>query len=123
LTEQVLYRADEPPQHRIRPDLKGTVIEAEHCTMVRWVIPAGQDPTPLHAHAEFEQICTVLSGAIETTVGGEVLVARGGDTFRIRRGVVHGATRALDGRDAVVLDVFTPPRREYVEAARREAGR
>ncbi len=116
-----VYRAGEEPLHWIRPDLPGTVVAGEHCTLVRWAVPAGGPPTPLHSHEEFEQISTVLSGRIETSVDGEILILGPGDICRIRRGIVHGATRAQGETAAVVLDVFTPPRRQYVEAAERSA--
>jgi quercetin dioxygenase-like cupin family protein len=121
LSQRVVYRAGEEPLHQIRPDLAGTVVACEHCTVVRWAVPAGADPTPLHSHVEFEQISTILSGRIETTVGEKSFVLGPGDICHIRRGEIHGKTRALDGQAAVVLDVFTPPRPLYVEAAERSA--
>ena len=44
-----------------------------------------------------------------------------GDLIRIARGAQHGNTTALDDRDAIVLDIFMPPRPQYLEAARAEA--
>ena len=120
MSDGTVYLAGEEPLHWIRPDLAGTVIDGEHATLVRWAVPAGKPPTPMHAHAEYEQICTVLSGSIETTVGDTVYTLKAGDICQIRRGVQHGRTTALGGTDAVVLDVFTPPRQHYIEAARRE---
>ena len=89
---------------------------------MRWSVPAGRAPTPVHAHAEYEQISTVLAGSIETEVGGEMFKLKAGDVCHIRRGVPHGRTRALGDADAVVLDVFTPRREQYVASARREPG-
>lgn len=119
MAEQTVYRAGESAMHQIRPDLAGTVIDGEHATLVRWLIPAGRPATPLHSHAEYEQITTVLSGRIETTVGDEVFMLGAGDVCQIRRGILHGGTCAVGGQDAVILDVFTPPRPDYLEAARR----
>ena len=45
---------------------------------------------------------------------------RAGDMCRIERNVMHGRTRALDGVNAVLVDVFSPPRADYVAAARKE---
>ena len=109
------------PLHRVRPDLVGSVFEGADVTLVRWDIPADRPTTPLHSHVEHEQFTIVISGAIETTVGDEVLVLRAGDMCRIERNVMHGSTRALDGVNAVLVDVFSPPRADYVAAARRGA--
>jgi quercetin dioxygenase-like cupin family protein len=121
VTQQIMYPAADKPLHRIRPDLFGTVIPAEHGTLVRWAVPAGQPETPLHSHIEFEQITVLLEGRIRTRVGDEVFVLGPGDLIRIARGAQHGNTTALDGRDAMVLDIFMPPRPQYLDAAQAEA--
>ena len=36
MTDKIVYRAADKPSHRIRSDLLGTVIPAEHGTLVRW---------------------------------------------------------------------------------------
>jgi quercetin dioxygenase-like cupin family protein len=120
VTDQIAYYAADRPSHQIRPDLLGTVIPAEHGTLVRWAVPAGQPETPLHSHKEFEQITVLLEGRIKTRVGPETFILGPGDLVRIAPGAVHGATTALDGRDALVLDIFMPPRQQYLEAARTE---
>ena len=106
------------PVHQVRPDLAGTVCEGRDVTLVRWDIPASRAATPIHHHADHEQFTIVISGSVETTIGDEVLTLRPGDMCRIDRGVPHGRTRVLDGKDAVLIDVFSPPRPEYVAAAR-----
>ncbi|HEX4297302.1 MAG TPA: cupin domain-containing protein [Devosia sp.] len=120
MTEPIVYPAADKPSHRIRPDLLGTVIPAEHGTLVRWAVPAHQPETPLHSHIEFEQITVILEGRIRTRVGDEYFVLGPGDLVRIARGAMHGNTTALGDADAVVLDIFMPPRAQYVEAARIE---
>jgi quercetin dioxygenase-like cupin family protein len=114
---QIVFRAAERPSQRIRADLLGTVIPAEHGTLVRWVVEANRPETPLHSHGEFEQLTIVMAGRLRTTVDGETYVLETGDVLRIDRGAVHGKTIALDGRDAVVVDIFMPPRQQYLDAA------
>jgi quercetin dioxygenase-like cupin family protein len=116
VSDRIVYPAAERPSHRIRPDLLGTVISAEHGTLVRWTVPANEPPTPLHHHREFEQITILMSGRLQTTVDGETYVLETGDVLRIDSGAAHGATIALDGRDATVIDVFMPPRQQYLDA-------
>ena len=90
-----VFRGDEAPRHRIRPDLFGTVMSGGNVTLVRWVIPSGAAATGFHSHEVHEQFTIVLSGSIETVVGEETLVLRAGDVCQIKPNVVHGGTRAL----------------------------
>lgn len=117
MSEQILYPAAARPSHRIRPDLLGTVIGAEHGTLVRWAVKANQPETPLHSHIEFEQVTVLLEGRLRTRVGDEVFLLNPGDLLRIARGKLHGNTTALGDADAIVLDIFMPPRQQYLDAA------
>ena len=119
MPEPIVYPAADKPRHQIRPDLLGTVIPAEHGTLVRWAIPAHQPETPLHSHIEFEQIMVVLEGQIRTRVGDAVFTLSAGDVLRIDRGALHGNSVVIGDRDALVLDIFMPPRAQYLEAAKR----
>lgn len=119
MPDPIVYPATDMPAHQIRPDLLGTVIPAEHGTLVRWAIPAHQPETPLHNHIEFEQIMVILEGHLRTRVGDDVYTLSSGDVLRIDRGVMHGNTVVIGDRDALVLDIFMPPRAQYLEAAKR----
>jgi quercetin dioxygenase-like cupin family protein len=63
-----------------------------------------------HSHPH-EQMVYVLSGAIEINVAGQLHRAHAGDNFIVVSNAVHQAT-ALE--DSVVLDVFTPTRKDYL---------
>ncbi|HVZ15046.1 MAG TPA: cupin domain-containing protein [Bauldia sp.] len=117
MSEQVVFRSGEGPFHRIRPDLAGVLIGGEKVTLVRWDFPVGRAPTPVHSHAEHEQFCVMLSGSVRTMLGGEEVTLHPGDIMVIRRNVPHGATVVLGDENAVMLDVYSPPREEYVAAA------
>jgi quercetin dioxygenase-like cupin family protein len=67
---------------------------------------------PLHDHPH-EQGGMLLKGRMELTIGDEVRVCEAGSMFLIPPNVPHKAV-AVDG-PAVVLDVFTPIREDYVE--------
>ena len=123
MSEQVVFRAGEGPFHRIRPDLAGVLIGGEKVTLVRWDFPVGRAPTPVHAHAEHEQFCIMLAGSVRTRLGDEVVMLNAGDVMRIKRNVPHGATVVLGTENAVMLDVYSPPREEYVAAAAKPAER
>ncbi|NWF70346.1 MAG: cupin domain-containing protein [Chloroflexi bacterium] len=69
---------------------------------------------PTHQHMN-DQVGYVVSGEVEMTIGGVVRVCGAGDTYAIPGGILHSA-RALS--DALVIDVFSPPRNDYRTEAR-----
>lgn len=123
MAEQVVFRAGEGPFHQIRPDLEGVLIGGEDVTVVRWEFPVGRPATPVHSHTDHEQFCIMLNGTVRMTLGDEVVTLRAGDVCRIRRNVPHGATIVVGTEPAVMLDVYSPPREEYVAAAAKPAVR
>lgn len=64
----------------------------------------------VHSHPH-DQIVYVVRGHLRVTCEGETYDVRAGDSFVVRGGVEHGAS-ALD--DSLVIDVFTPCRKEYI---------
>ena len=110
-------RHDDVARHPVRADLRGTVIEGERVTLVRWMIKAGEPATRLHHHDVHEQFTIVISGVVSTLVGEERLSLAAGDVCRIKPGIVHGETIALNGTGAVLIDVFEPTREDYAAAA------
>ena len=120
MKQETVSRSSDVGLHQIRPDLRGTVIEGENITLVRWVSQPGDPVTPLHAHDMHEQFSIMLQGSVETTVGDETLVLQCGDICRILAGVVHGKTRVLGDTTAVLIDVFEPRREDYVAKAQGE---
>lgn len=74
---------------------------------------------PVHAHEE-EQVTFVIEGQFEFNLDGEVRTMAPGMAVLVPPGVPHGA-RTLDSA-CVEVDVFSPPRRVLVEAARMAEG-
>ena len=64
-----------------------------------------------HRHPH-EQVSYILSGSFQYTMEEEVYELKRGDTYYVPPGVLHGAT-ALE--DAVILDIFTPQREDFLE--------
>lgn len=118
-TESNVFLAGAGPLHDVRPDLQGTVMEGTAVTLVRWTIDPLRQPTGLHAHVHHEQFTVVVSGRIETTVDGTPVLLGPGDVCRIAPGAPHGSTRAIGPEVAILVDVFSPPREDYVAAARK----
>jgi quercetin dioxygenase-like cupin family protein len=63
-----------------------------------------------HAHPH-DQLVYIISGRLRFSAGPEVFEVKAGDSFVVKGGVEHQAW-ALE--PAVVLDVFTPYREDYV---------
>lgn len=66
---------------------------------------------PEHRHAN-EQLGLVISGSLTFRVGGETRELGPGSTWRIPGGVPHEVRAGAEG--AVVVDVFAPPRADWV---------
>jgi len=62
----------------------------------------------IHPH---DQVVYVASGLPRVTAGGRTFEAGSGDSFVVRGGVEHQAS-AME--PSVVIDVFTPPRLDYL---------
>jgi quercetin dioxygenase-like cupin family protein len=112
-----VYRHGELELTEVRPGLFGAVIEGDKSTLVRWEFPPGQPRTGIHSHDEHEQYGIMLAGRIELEIDGEAIELGTGDIYWVPPGTPHGRTLVLGDEPAVVLDVFVPPRSEYVAAA------
>lgn len=66
----------------------------------------------VHAHDTHEQVSYIVKGSFEVIVGTEKRVISAGDSFYAGLNVPHGVI-ALE--DAVILDVFTPIREDFLE--------
>ncbi len=71
---------------------------------------------PLHDHPH-EQGGMLLEGRLQFTLGEETRIVEAGSMFIIPPNVPHKVT-AIDG-PALVLDVFSPVREDYVELMNR----
>lgn len=64
----------------------------------------------MHRHPH-EQVSYVLSGSFEYEVEGKKYILHKGDSYYVAHNENHGAT-ALE--DAVILDIFTPQREDFL---------
>jgi quercetin dioxygenase-like cupin family protein len=79
--------------------------------MANWVTIEPHTTIPRHQHPH-EQVGVMLEGALEMTIGDETRLCRTGDAYTIPPNLPHSA-RTLD-EGCVVLDVFSPPREDYL---------
>jgi quercetin dioxygenase-like cupin family protein len=106
-------RDDLPPVEFV-PGLEFRPLIGERM-LVNFVHYRPHTEAPVHTHEE-EQVTFVLEGEFEFNLDGEVRTMASGMAVLVPPGVPHGA-RTL-GSECVEVDVFSPPRRVLVEAAR-----
>jgi len=82
--------------------------------MMAWVTLDPDAVVPPHAHAN-EQLGVVLEGEIAMTIGGETRQLAPGDAYAIPPEVTHHGVAGDAG--CLVLDVFAPPRSDYLAMA------
>lgn len=95
---------------RIHRRTMGTTDEAMLC---EFFLERGAE-VALHSHTN-DQVGYVVYGKIEVTIGDQRRVCVNGDSYAIPGGIEH---RALALEDTVTIDVFSPPRRDYITEAR-----
>jgi quercetin dioxygenase-like cupin family protein len=98
------------PVERLNPLLDRQFVTGERSMLSRLVLRAGC-MVPLHSH-DNEQISYVLQGALRFTVQGEEIIVRTGEVLIIPPHAPHSA-EALE--DTVDLDIFCPPRTDWID--------
>jgi Uncharacterized conserved protein, contains double-stranded beta-helix domain len=83
-------------------------VSGERLTVAQFRLRAGC-VVQRHSHPQ-EQITLVLEGVLEFEVAGRRFTATAGDVVHILPGVEHAVTAVTD---AVVVDVFSPPRDDW----------
>jgi quercetin dioxygenase-like cupin family protein len=83
--------------------------------MVNRVVLVPDAVVPEHSHPH-EQAGYILEGVLRLKVGDETWDLRPGDAYVLPGDVPHSATVGPDG--CVVLDVFAPPREDYLALLR-----
>ena len=108
--------ADQLPQLELFPKALSGIVVGEHLMLSFLELAPGCE-IPEHSHPH-EQGGLVLSGELRFRIGSEERVAGPGDAFLIPPNVVHWGI--VEGEEpARVLDIFSPPRQDYVERYNR----
>jgi quercetin dioxygenase-like cupin family protein len=108
---QFIRLAEMPTEH-LNPLLDRQFVAGEKSMLARLIIRKGC-MVPLHSH-ENEQITYILEGALKFSLEGKEIIVRAGEILVIPGNVPHSA-EALE--DTVDLDVFCPPRADWISGA------
>ena len=106
------YRWDDLPTEPLRGTISRRVITGERMMIAHVYLKKG-DEVPRHSH-ENEQITYVLQGALQFWFGdndAEQLTVRAGEVIVIRSMLPH---RAFALEDTLDVDVFCPPRQDWL---------
>jgi quercetin dioxygenase-like cupin family protein len=104
----VFQNISDIPQREIVPGFWGRFLHSEHMTLAFWEVDPGAE-LPEHGHFH-EQVCSVLEGEFELTVGGESRILIPGTAAVIPPDVIHSGKAITACR---ILDIFSPPREDY----------
>ncbi len=107
------YRWDDIPAEPLKGTLTRKFISSERLMIAHVTFKKGDD-VPRHAH-ENEQLTYILSGALEFWLGAkdeQNLVVRAGEVLIIPSNLPH---RALALEDTLDVDVFNPPRQDWLQ--------
>jgi quercetin dioxygenase-like cupin family protein len=107
-----LHRWDEIALEKVTEMISRKIVSGEREMMAQIYLKRGA-LVPIHTH-ESEQMTYILQGALRFLVDGEEVVVREGEVLHIPSGIPHQA-EALE--DTLELDVFSPVRAEWVDAA------
>lgn len=80
--------------------------------LANWVRIEPRAEVANHRHPH-EQVGLVIEGEIMMTIDGETQRLTPGHCYCIAGDIEHGAVGGPDG--AVVVDIFSPPRADYIE--------
>ena len=107
------YRWDEMPKEELTDTFARRLITGDRVMLAHVYIKKGA-VVPRHSH-ENEQITYILEGALRFWIGedsGEEIVVRAGEVLHIPSNVPHKA-EALE--DTLDVDIFDPPRQDWLE--------
>lgn len=114
-TEVRFYHVEDIPRERVTDKLDRRLISGERSMLAHVYLKKGCI-VPFHSH-DNEQISYILSGALRFWLGEEgdqEVVLRAGEVLVIPSHVRHKA-EALE--DTVDVDIFTPPRRDWLDGS------
>ena len=107
------YRWDDIPAEPLKGTITRKFISSERLMIAHVFLKAGDD-VPRHSH-ENEQLTYLLSGAMEFWIGAndeQNLIVRAGEVLVIPSNIPH---RALALEDTLDVDVFNPPRQDWLQ--------
>jgi quercetin dioxygenase-like cupin family protein len=114
----VHHRWTDVAAEQITPAISRRFITGDRVTIARFELKCG-GVVPMHAH-ENEQVTFVVSGALKFKIENREVVVRGGEVLQIPGAVPHEVEVV---EDALVVDVFSPVRQDWIDKTDSYFGR
>jgi quercetin dioxygenase-like cupin family protein len=102
-------RLQDMPVEHLNPQIDRQFVSGDRSMLARIILRKGSI-VPRHSH-DNEQITYVLDGALKFVIEGKELIVRSGEILVIPSNLPHTA-EALE--DTVDLDIFCPPREDWI---------
>jgi quercetin dioxygenase-like cupin family protein len=96
-------------REHLNPQIDREMVVGDKIMLARVLMKKGAH-VPLHHHHN-EQVTYILEGALKFNVGGEEILVRAGEVLCIPPNMPH---EAWAEEDTVDLDVFNPPREDWL---------
>ncbi|MFL5562693.1 MAG: cupin domain-containing protein [Gemmatimonadaceae bacterium] len=106
------YRWSDMPKERVTDQISRRLVTGDRMMLAHVYLDKGS-VVPKHSH-ENEQLTYILEGALQFWIGEdqqEEIVVRAGEVLLIPSNVPH---RALALEDTLDVDVFSPPRQDWL---------
>ena len=104
-------KADELPRMELFPGALSGLVAGQQLMLSFLEMETGSR-VPEHSHPH-EQAGLMLQGVLKFRIGSEERIMVSGDAFLVPPDMVHSG-EVLEG-PARVLDIFSPPREDYIE--------
>ena len=104
-----IYEWNQVEKEQLSPTFARQVIHSDAMTVARVYLQKGCS-VPEHSHHN-EQISMMEQGSLKFVIAGEEKVLKAGQVLRIPPHVPHSA-EALE--DCVAVDLFSPPREDWI---------
>lgn len=101
---------DAVPIEQLNPLLQRHFVVGENVMIARVLLKKGS-VVPRHSHHN-EQVTYILEGALKFFIEGKEIVVAAGEVLCIPPNLPH---EALALEDTVDLDIFNPPRKDWIE--------
>ena len=111
-----IVKLEEAPSSETVKGRHGVILQSGKKVMMMMLTVEPGIPTPPHSHPH-EQIGYLLEGRGVLLSGGESVKIEAGTSFLVPPYESHNFN-ATGEKPAIILDVFSPPRRDYLKKAK-----
>lgn len=111
MSKAKVYKWDDVEEETLKKGVRRKFIHGESAMLARFDLAKGE-VVPEHSHHN-EQLSYIVSGALKFVLGGtDEIIVRAGEVLVIPANLPHAAETL---EDCVALDVFSPPRQDWID--------